>query len=162
DVDQLIQLAASWGHDAIAITDHGVVQAFPEAYDAAARAGIKLIFGIEGYLVESPAKESRMYHVVLLARNRTGLLNLYKLVSLSHIEYFYRRPRIPRDVLDQHREGLFVGSACEAGELYQAILRGEPEEKIEQIASYYDYLEIQPLANNRFLVDEGAVQSDED
>lgn len=161
EVDELIRLASQWGHPAIAITDHGVVQAFPEAYEVASRAGIKLIYGVEGYLVETPEKESRMYHVVLLAKNQTGLRNLYRLVSLSHMEYFYRRPRIPKAELEALREGLFVGSACEAGELYQAILHGAPQERIEEIASFYDYLEIQPLDNNRFLIDEGVVPDEE-
>ncbi|HLS89923.1 MAG TPA: PHP domain-containing protein, partial [Limnochordia bacterium] len=162
DVGELIRLLAEWGHHAVAITDHGVVQAFPEAYDAASRAGIKLIYGVEGYLVDSPRKESRMYHIILLAQNRRGLVNLYKLISLSHMKYFHRRPRIPRDLLQAHREGILVGSACEAGELYQAILNNRPEDEIKKIASFYDYLEIQPLANNYFLVEEGRVQSEDD
>lgn len=162
DIEPLIRLAAEWGHPAIAITDHGVVQAFPEAYAAASAAGIKLIYGVEGYLVESPEKSSKVYHIVLLAKDEVGLVNLYKLVSISHMEYFYRRPRIPREVLSRYREGIWVGSACEAGELYQAILNGEPEEKIREIAAFYDYLEIQPLANNQFLIDEGRVSGPED
>ena len=162
DIEPLIRLAAEWRHPAVAITDHGVVQAFPEAYQAAKAAGIKLIYGLEGYLAESADKGSRTYHIILLARNRTGLVNLYRLVSISHLEYFYRRPRIPREVLQAHREGLWVGSACEAGELYQAILNGRPEEELLEIADFYDYLEIQPLANNRFLLDEGRVKSEEE
>lgn len=162
EVGELIKLAAQWGHPAVAITDHGVVQAFPEAYAAASKAGIKLIYGVEGYLVDSPSKDSRMYHIVLLAKNRTGLVNLYKLVSLSHMKYYHRRPRIPREELEAHREGLIVGSACEAGELYQAILNGRPDDEIESIARFYDYLEIQPLANNYFLLDEGRLSSEED
>ena len=162
EVSELIKLAAQWGHPAVAVTDHGVVQAFPEAYAAASKAGIKLIYGVEGYLVNSPRKEERMYHIILLAKNREGLVNLYKLVSISHMQYYHRRPRIPRDVLEAHRSGLIVGSACEAGELYQAILQGKSDEEIKRIASFYDYLEIQPLANNYFLVDEGRVQSEEE
>ena len=162
DIEPLIRLAAEWRHPAVAITDHGVVQAFPEAYQAAKAAGIKLIYGMEGYLAESPDKSSRTYHVILLARNRTGLVNLYKLVSISHLQYFYRRPRIPREVLQAHREGLWIGSACEAGELYQAILNGRPEEELLKIADFYDYLEIQPLANTRFLLDEGRMKSEEE
>lgn len=162
EIDEVIKLAAKWNHPAIAITDHGVVQAFPDAYAAAKKAGIKLIFGVEGYLIDSPDQKSRPYHIVLLAENPKGLVNLYKLISLSHLEYFYRNPRIPREVLDAHREGIIVGSACEAGELYQAILQGEPEDAVEKIARYYDYLEIQPLANNLFLVDDGKVNSAED
>ncbi len=162
DIDPLIRMAAEWGHPAIAITDHGVVQAFPEAYAAASAAGIKLIYGVEGYLVESPEKSSKMYHIVLLAKDEVGLVNLYKLVSISHLEYFHRRPRIPKEVLSQYREGIWVGSACEAGELYQAILSGAPDEKVREIAEFYDYLEIQPLANNMFLVDDGHVSGPED
>src|SRR5690606_41203182 len=86
-----------------------------------------------------------------ISQNRRGLVNLYKLISLSHMKYFHRRPRIPRDLLQAHREGILVGSACEAGELYQAILNNRPEDEIKKIASFYDYLEIQPLANNYFL-----------
>ena len=99
EVGDLIKLAASWGHPAVAITDHGVVQAFPEAYAAASKAGIKLIYGVEGYLVDTPRKDSRMHHIVLLAKDQQGLVNLYKLISISHMKYYYRRPRIPREVL---------------------------------------------------------------
>src|SRR5690606_20423340 len=162
DVGELIKLLAEWGHPAVAVTDHGVVQAFPEAYAAASKAGIKLIYGVEGYLVETPRKDERMYHIILLAKNREGLVNLYKLISISHMKYYHRRPRIPRAVLEAHRSGLLVGSACEAGELYQAILNGKSDDEIRRIASFYDYLEIQPLANNYFLLDEGKVRSEED
>ncbi|HET7559609.1 MAG TPA: PHP domain-containing protein, partial [Limnochordia bacterium] len=155
DIDRLIAQAAEWGHDAVAITDHGVVQAFPEAYAAAKRAKIKLIYGVEGYLLEGDDLKGRSYHIILLAKDETGLRNLYKLVSDSHIHHFYRRPNIPRALLDAHRSGLIVGSACEAGELYQAILNGAAEERLAEIARYYDYLEIQPIGNNLFLVDEG-------
>ncbi len=158
-----------WGHKAVAITDHGVVQAFPEA---AKNAGsVKVIFGCEGYLLDDEGlinedgsinyKTRRTNHIILLAKNRTGLNNLYRLVSKSHIDYFYRRPRIPRSVLDAHREGLIIGSACEAGELYGAIRDEADEERIEKIASYYDYLEIQPLVNNRFMINNGMVKDEE-
>lgn len=157
DIKEIIGQAAAWGHRAVAITDHGVVHAFPEAYAAAKQAGIKLIFGVEGYLVEDEEPRGRSYHIVILAANPTGLRHLYELISLSHLEYFYRQPRIPRSELARRREGLIVGSACEAGELYQAVLIGEPPEKQLEIASFYDYLEIQPVANNRFLIDEGTV-----
>ncbi len=161
DIDAVIEQAARWGHPAIAITDHGVVQAFPRAYAAGKKYGIKILYGVEGYLVNSPDRSERMYHIVLFAQNQTGLKNLYRLISESHINYFYRRPRIPRDVLQKLREGILVGSACEAGELYQAILNQQPDEELEKIASFYDYLEIQPLDNTQFHVDQGRVPSRE-
>ena len=94
------------------------------------------------------------FHIILLAKNETGRLNLYKMVSESHLKYFQRRPRIPKSLLMENREGLILGSACEAGELYQALEREEPGERIAEIVDFYDYLEIQPLGNNEFLLRE--------
>ena len=177
EVEDIVRTAAMWGQPAVAITDHGVVQGFPDAAKTAGKLAkqgkeIKIIYGVEGYLYPDEdaidedgnidIKKNRTYHIILLARNQTGLRNIYKLVSLSHIDYFYKRPRLPRSVLQAHREGLIIGSACEAGEVYQAIERGLPDEELERIASFYDYLEIQPLGNNRFMVEEGRVDSIDD
>ena len=206
NTDELIGQAMAWGHDAIAITDHGVLQAFPEAMKAARGTGagggkgpFKVIYGLEGYLIEGDgsvymreAKRSRRKsgglkaeeepgaggkapgelgeagadnlpsrHIILLAANLTGVKHLYQLVTLSHIDYFYRRPRIPRDELTRLREGLIVGSACESGEVFQLILEGAGDEALEAAASFYDYLEIQPLMNNAYLIRNGKAPDEE-
>ena len=110
-------------------------------------------------------KKLPTYHAIILVKNETGRINLYKLVSQSHLKYYNRRPRVPKSVFEQHRDGLIIGSACEAGELYQALLRNAPEQEIARLVGFYDYLEIQPLGNNRFMIaDEKTdmVNSDED
>ena len=107
----------------------------------------------------------RNRHICLLAKNKAGLKNLYKIISASQIEHYNKsrkHPTMPRSLIEQYRENIFVGSACEAGELYDAVLRGKTEAEIEEIASFYDYLEIMPLLNNRFLIENGTVKSDED
>ncbi len=170
---ELVSRAIAWGHKAIAITDHGVVQAFPEACNTAAKAGIKIIYGMEGYLVDDDAfyddygfgvddeipngyiekvRAEKTYHIIIIAKNTQGLKNLYKLITDSNLKFFKRRPRIPRHRLMQLREGLLVGSACEAGELYRALVDQKSDEDVLRIASFYDYLEIQPNGNNAFML----------
>ena len=112
-----------------------------------------------GDLNPDSIKKLPTYHVIILARNDIGRVNLYQLVSASHLVYYNRRPRIPKSVLNEHREGLIVGSACEAGELYRALLDGKPDETIAKIVDFYDYLEIQPLGNNAFMVESDKVTS---
>ena len=162
----VVRRAHEWGHKAIAITDHGVVHSFPEAHYACGGVGgkIKVLYGMEGYFhvdigfegEENPniSKRGRLKirHITLLAKNRTGLQNLYKLVTKSHLDDFSGRPIIKKSVLDAHRGGLIVGSACEAGEVFDAVSLKKDDEEIKKLAQYYDYLEIMPICNNMFML----------
>ncbi|MBR5129089.1 MAG: PolC-type DNA polymerase III [Firmicutes bacterium] len=165
----IVNQAAAWGQPAVAITDHGVVQSFPDAAKAAKKLkdkgkDIKVIYGIEGYVFDDEGlidedgnidyKARPTNHIILLAATQEGLKNIYKLVSYSHLNYFYKRPRLPKSVIAAHREGIIIGSACEAGEVYQAFYKQKSHEEILKIAEFYDYLEIQPLINNKFLTED--------
>jgi len=127
------------------------------------RKGIMDVVDINNELADETIKQyTDLYHIILLVKNMTGLKNLYKLVSTSHLDNFYRRPRITKEVLEAHRDGIIVGSACEAGELYNAVLSGKTNSEIEKIANFYDYLEIQPLKNNEFMIRDNTISSFDD
>ena len=142
----LIMTAARWGWDAIAITDHGVTQAFPEAVKTVIEnnLNLKVIYGMEGYMTGEDYKQGRANHVSILAKNIEGIYNLNELVRLS-FRHMFRQNRIPKKKINEYREGLLIGSACIAGELFQAIIKGYSDEKLIKIANFYDYLEVQPL-----------------
>lgn len=164
-VRSLLERAYSWGHKAIAITDHGVVQAFPEAANFASKCkDFKVIYGVECYICENKVddesfKKLRTYHAIILAKDYTGLKNLYKIITESHVNSFHKRPRVEKRIFDAHREGLILGSACERGEVYEAILKNK--DNVKEIASYYDYFEIMPLSNNYFMINNGTVENED-
>jgi len=179
DIEEVIKRAADWGHPAIAITDHGVVHSFPVAAQTAKRLKnkIKILYGVEGYFRndETPeeqgdgsgqgdgssvlqtqkkkkSKRKRNNHIIILVKNQAGMKNLYKLITKSHIHHFDGRPIIYKSLLNEHREGLIIGSACEAGEVFKAIVSKTEPDELQRIASFYDYLEIMPICNNMFML----------
>ena len=124
-----------------------------------AERGIKTLQGLNDALKDGAIGES--WHIILLAKSQEGLVNLNRLVSFSHLDYFRKKPHMPRKLIQKYREGLIIGSACEAGELFRAVLAGASWDKLRHMARFYDYLEIQPIGNNAFLVREGTVKDDE-
>ena len=166
--EEIIMQAHKFGHKAVAVTDHGSVRAYPEIANAVERLrrvgeNIKPIYGIELYLINDVDNDisdltekeiiSKKTHLVVLVKNQAGLKSLYKI--MSEAEYFLKwneAPVIKRSALDEYRKDFIVGSACEYGELYQAIVAGKSDTEISRIASYYDYLEIHPLENNKLII----------
>ncbi|MGI6745181.1 MAG: PolC-type DNA polymerase III [Acutalibacteraceae bacterium] len=167
DVSLLVERAAFYGHGAVAVTDHGVVHSFPQAFTAGAKHKIKIIYGIEAYMVDDGGEDNEIadaaeikkrpyYHTVILVKNKVGLKHLYELVSTSNLEYFYKKPRMPKSLITKKREGLILGGACSYGEVFESLLRGESAQRCEEIASFYDYLEIQPDGNNMYMIGSSA------
>jgi len=113
------------------------------------------------YLKSFDVKKAPTYHIIILAKNQCGIKNLYKLISFSNLDYYQRRPRLPKSLIEEYREGLIIGSACEAGEIFKGVLAGRSMEDMEHIVEFYDYLEVQPIGNNEFLIKKNMVKDEE-
>lgn len=152
-ISEYIKRAAKWGHTAIAITDHGCVQAFPEARRVAEElkkqgSSVKIIYGMEAYCADK--EDAQPFHMTILVQNQTGLKNLYHLVSLSHLHRFQGVQIITKEELKKHRDGLLLGSGCGNGKLFCAAAQGKAPEELYAIAREYDFLEIQPVWNCKY------------
>ena len=134
-----------------------LAQIFVKMVEDLALRGVQDVQGINTGLGGARGLSKKNFHLIILVKNKTGLKNLYKIVSEAHIEHFFKVPRVPRSLLNKYRDGLILGSACEAGELYRAIVEGRSFEELCAIASYYDYLEVQPVGNNEYMVREHMV-----
>ena len=139
------------------------VKVFRVMIDMLKKRGIKKLEDIDkNEAGKANFKKMKSYHTIILAKDYVGLRNLYRLISISHLDYFYKKPLILKSIYKKYSEGLIMGTACDQGELYQAILSGKSDEELEDIARDYDYLEIQPIQNDEYLVREGTLKSDED
>lgn len=149
-------------------TDDAVTTAhlLEKLFELLSQKGINTVAGINPYILEMKKGGGARYrhpkHIIILAKNQVGIKNLYKLISYSHLKYFRRYPTIPKSVLMEHREGLIIGSACEAGEIFSAVVDGKNRSELKRLASFYDYLEIQPICNNEFMIANGKAASVEE
>ncbi|MED9948299.1 MAG: PHP domain-containing protein, partial [Peptacetobacter hiranonis] len=124
--------------------------------------GVEKLSDVNTVLGKVDYTKLKTHHITLIAKNQTGIKNLYKIVSDAHVNHFYRAPRILQSVLDEYREGIIVGSACEAGVVYDAVKKRLPDEEMEKIIAPYDYIEIMPIDNNRFMIDNGDVEDEDE
>ena len=164
-VAEHLQLPAFNHHRALA--DAGAVAyMLPHFWKRLHEAGVHTIQAVNAEMEKLRPQGNRVKrrpkHIILLARNKTGLKNLYQMISASNLKYFKRVPTIPKSLLKEHREGIIVGAACEAGELFQAVKDHKDWAELKRIASFYDYLEIQPLCNNAFMLRNGDARDEED